>query len=116
MESETKAPRPFLLDLLILLAGISLVGFLITLIFSTVLLSNMYFIATVLCWLVAAVPIFGEIGGNTKVSFQARKDGKIAREVIAEREKAGKYRKGTRITFLYGIGGFLSLILAFLTL
>jgi hypothetical protein len=106
-------PRPFLLDLLIILAVVSLIGLVLQWLTS---LSNTYFLAAVILWIVAIIPVFGEVGGNTKTSLQARKEGKKAREVIMQEEAAGKYSRGTRITFLYGLAGFVSFLLALLTL
>ncbi len=114
MQTPPAKTRPFLLDLLIILAAASVSGLLISLTGLTSL-SNCYFLATVMLWIVAAVPIFGEVGGNTKTSFQARKEGKKARDVILQQEAQGKYSRGARITFLYGAGGFICLILAFVT-
>jgi hypothetical protein len=65
---------------------------------------------------VSAVPIFTEMGGNAKVGRQARKEGRHPREAVKEHEKSGRYTRGTRITFLFGVSGFICFILAILTL
>lgn len=115
MKTDPKPPRPFWLDLAILVAGISLVGLLLSAI-DVAPLSNTYFITAVVCLVVAVVPIFTEIGGNTRTSLQARREGKPARDAIRELEKSGKYSRGTRITFLFGLAGFMCFVLAILTL
>ena len=102
------------MDVLILLAGTSLVGWLLSLV-SGVLLSDVYFVAAAAFLVVSAVPIFTEVGGNTRVGRQARKEGRRPREAIQEHEKSGKYARGTRITFLFGVSGFICFILAILT-
>ena len=116
MKQFFKSPRPFWLDALILLASTSLVGLILSLASSTVAISNVYFIAGVLFLLIAALPIFTEMGGNAKTSRQARKEGKHPLEIIKEQEKTGRYSRGTRITFLFGSCGFLCFILAVLTI
>lgn len=115
MKQFLKSPRPFWLDALLLLASIALVGLILSLISSTVI-SNVYFIAGIAFLLVAALPIFTEIGGNAKTSRQARKEGKNPLEIIKEQEKTGRYSRGTRITFLFGLCGFLCFVLAILTI
>ena len=108
-------PRPFWLDVLLIVAGVSVLGVILSLVSNTIL-SNVYFISAFVCLLIAAVPIFTEIGGNTRTSMQARREGKMPREAIQNLEKAGKYSRGTRITFLFGISGFICFVLAFLSL
>ena len=115
MKIKLQNPRPFWLDLLLLLAGTSVVGWLLSLV-SSVLLSDVYFVAAAVFLLVSAVPVFFEMGGNVKVSREARKEGRRLREAIQEKEQSGAYKRGTRITFLFGLCGFICFILAILTL
>jgi len=115
MKNFLEPPRPFWLDLLLLLVTTSLVGLILTLV-SSVLLSNVYFLAGIAFLLIAIVPIFSEMGGNARAGRQARKEGKHPFEVIKENEKSGKYSRGSRITFLFGLSGFLCFALAILTL
>ena len=115
MKRKTLSPRPFWLDVLILLAGTSVVGWILSLV-SSVLLSDVYFVAAASFLVVSAVPIFTEMGGNARVGRQARKEGRRPIEAIQEREKSGRYDRGTRITFLFGLSGLICFILAILTL
>ena len=54
-------------------------------------LSNFIFITSVICWVIAAVPAFSEIGGNASISIRNRKDANKAHELIRDRE-GGKHR------------------------
>ena len=116
MKQFFKSPRPFWLNALLLIVSTSLVGQIISLASGTDALSNVYFFASVLFLLIAALPVFTEMGGNAKTSRQARKEGKHPLEIIKEQEKAGRYSRGTRITYLFGLCGFLCFILAILTI
>jgi hypothetical protein len=107
--------RPFWLSALILLAVASAAGYILSFI-TDISFSNLYFVEGILFLIVAVVPIFSEVGGNARTSFRARREGKEVREAIQQQQASGRYSKGTRITFLYGICGFICFILAVLTL
>ncbi len=115
MKRLFRSPRPFLLDLLLLLVGTSLSGLVLSLL-SSIVLSNVYFIAGVLFLLVSIIPIFSEMGGNARTSRRARKEGKNPLEIIKEQEKSGRYSRGSRITFLFGLSGFICFALAISTI
>lgn len=109
------SPRPFWLNLLLILALVTLVGvigFLLTQ--QTTFISNTYFFGTLVLWVIATIPAFTETGGNFKIRLDARKTGQNAKELIRAQEE--KYQRGGRVTFLFGLAGFLCFILAFLTL
>ena len=106
--------RPFWLNALILVAGASLASYVLSRI-TEISLSNFYFLIGIVLLIISVVPIFSEVGGNARVGVKARQAGKPIREAIADREKSGRYDQGTRVTFLYGICGFICFILAVAT-
>lgn len=112
---KTRPARPFWLDAILLLAGASLVCYVLS-ILTRISLSNYYFLAGVLFLVVAVVPIFSEVGGNARTGLQARREGKQVRDAIREQQDSGRYNEGTRTTFLFGISGFVCFILAVATL
>jgi len=110
--NETK---PFWLDLLIVFGSVSvaaLLGGVLT--GSAGMISNVYFVAAVVLWIVAVVPIFGEVGGNAKLTVQARKQGIRPKDLIQAQEP--QRQRAGRVTFLYGLSGILSFIFAFVAL
>lgn len=108
-------PRPFWLNLLLIVGGVTLVG-LIGYLFArnTGMISNAYFLGAFLLWIGALIPAFDEMSGNVKIRSEARKTGKDAKPMIQAAEE--KYQKGGRTTFLFGLAGFICFILAFVTL
>jgi hypothetical protein len=107
--------RPFWLNALILLAGASLACYVLSLV-TSISLSNLYFLTGFLFLVVAAVPIFTEVGGNARTGLQARREGKQIREALQAQQASGRYSQGTRTTFLFGVSGFICFILAVATL
>lgn len=108
-------PRPFWLNLLLLVGGVTLIG-LIWYLFTqnTGTISNTYFLGAFLLWVAALVPAFDEMGGNVKIRVEAHKSGKDVKPMIRAAEE--RYQKGGRTTFLFGLAGFVCFILAFVTL
>lgn len=113
-EKNKKPARSLWFDIVMVLAITSLGGLLLALI-GISSLSNVYFLAGAAFLLVSAVPIFTEFGGNARTGIRARKDGKNPLEAIRKNETSGKYNRGTRITFLFGLSGFICFGLAILT-
>jgi hypothetical protein len=109
------SPRPFWLNLLLLVGSVTLIG-LIWYLFtqSAGALSNTYFIAAFFLWIAALVPAFGEMGDHIKIRREARQTGKDAKPLLQAAEK--EFKKGGRTTFLFGLAGFICFILAFVTL
>jgi hypothetical protein len=114
-DGKNRPARPFWLSVLIVLAVTSAAGYALSLI-TGITLSNLYFVTGILFLIVAVVPIFTEVGGNARTSLKARREGKAVREAIQEQQVSGRYSRGTRITFQYGIAGFICFILAVATL
>ena len=111
----SKTPRPFWLNLLLLLGGTAAAGYLLALLMS-ISLSNIFFITGAVYLLISAFPIFTEMGGNARTSLKARREGRKVSDAIREQEESGRYSQGTRITFLFGISGMICFVLAILTL
>jgi len=108
-------PRPFWLNLIMIVSSVTLIGIIWALIAQDIdAISNTYFLGTLVLWIVAVVPAFGEMGGNVKIRLEARKSGKNAKQMINAQEE--KYQRGGKVTFLFGLAGFICFILAFATL
>lgn len=108
-------PRPFWLNLLLLVGGVTLLALLWYLLVQEVgVISNTYFIGAFFLWIAALVPAFDEMSGNIKIRAEARKTGKDAKPMYQAAEE--KYQQGGRLTFLFGLAGFLCFVLAFVTL
>jgi len=109
------SPRPFWLNLILILGVVTLIGIVSYLVVQdTGAISNVYFLGTFVLWIIAVVPAFGEVGGNVKIRANARKTGKDVKQLINAQE--GKYQQGGRVTFLFGLAGFICFALAFVTL
>lgn len=114
---KTKPPiaRPFWLNLLLILGTVTLIALIGgTLIGGLAMISNLYFIGAVVLWIIAVIPIFTEVGGNTRITIKARRAGENPKELIQAEE--GKYKRGSRITYLYGLSGFICFVLAIIVL
>jgi uncharacterized membrane protein len=115
MKPKTSSSRPFIINLFIILGVVTLIAIGMSLLNRDVsAASNTYFLGSFLLWIVAVIPIISEISSNTKIRIKARKEGKSAKKQIIDHED--KYQQGGRITFLFGIAGFICFILAFLLL
>jgi hypothetical protein len=109
------SPRPFWINLVLIIVAVTLIGIIWSLITQDVgAISNAYFLGTLVLWIVAVVPAFGEMGGNVRLRLEARKSGKDAKQLINAQEE--KYQRGGKVTFLFGLAGFICFILAFASL
>jgi uncharacterized membrane protein YhaH (DUF805 family) len=77
-------------------------------------MSNLYFWSTLIMFIIAAIPIFFEIGSSAKIIGRSLKEG----DEIGDKMKNKKetFDRGARITYLFGLTGISTFILAFLTL
>ena len=115
MKNFLTSRRPLVVNLILILGAVTLIALIAyALSGSSNAISNVYFISAFLLWVVAVIPLFTEVGGNTKLRLQARKEGKNVYELISEQEE--KYQRGGRVTFLYGSAGFICFFLAFVVL
>ena len=77
-------------------------------------MSNLYFWSTLILFVFAAIPIFFEIGSSAKIIGRSLKDGE---EVGTQmKEKKNTFDLGARITYLFGLSGITTFLLAILTL
>ena len=74
--------------------------------------SNLYFISSVVLFIISVVPVFFEVGGNFRTVYRLSKGEKMADLVHAQEESA---KTGWRITALYGLCGLSAFILSIVT-
>ena len=77
-------------------------------------ISNLYFWSTLILFIIAAVPIFTEVGTSAKIAGKALKDGEKVGDQLKEKKTA--FDRGARITYLFGLSGITTFVLAILTL
>ena len=77
-------------------------------------MTNLYFYSTLILFIIAAVPVFTEVGSSAKIAAKAL----IDRESVGPqlKEKKPAFDRGARITYLFGLSGITTFILAILTL
>jgi len=77
-------------------------------------MSNLYFWSTLIFFIIASIPVFTEVGTSAKIAGKALKDGeKVGTQ---QKEKQPAFDRDTRITYLFGLAGISTFILAFLAL
>jgi len=112
---ETRPQRPFWQQYLLIMSIVTvlvLVGLLILGDLRQV--SNLYFWSTLVLLIIAAVPVFTEVGTSVKIAGKAIKDGEKVGSQLKEKQPA--FDRGARITYLFGLSAFTTFILAILTL
>lgn len=77
-------------------------------------ISNLYFWSTLMLLIIAAIPIFIEVGTRVISIGSAAKDSDEAAEQLKERQN--KFDRGARITYLFGLASVTTFILAVITL
>ena len=104
-------PRPFWQQLLILLGLNSILVF-----FGALLLrdwgqvSNLYFWSSILLFIIAAIPIFSELGSSAKLAGRAVRKGEKVGTLLKEKQPI--FERGARTTYLYGLAGVITFILS----
>lgn len=76
--------------------------------------SNLYFLSSIVLFVLAAVPIATEIGSNIKIVGRAARHGETAGPLLKEKQLA--YERGARTTYVYGVAGLLALLLSILSI
>lgn len=113
--AQIKPQRPFWQQYLMIIAVDTIMVFFGSLILGDLRqMSNLYFWSTLILFIIAAVPIFTELGTSAKIAGKALKDGEKVGSQLKEKQPA--FDRGARITYLFGSAGFTTLVLAFLTL
>jgi hypothetical protein len=113
--SVTQAQRPFWLQYLIIMGIVTIIVLIGSLLLGNIRqISNLYFWSTLILFIIAAIPIFTEVGTRVKITGKALKD----REKVGDQlnEKKSVFDRGARITYLFGLSGITTFILAILTL
>ena len=113
--AQTKLQRPFWQQYLMIIGIDTIIVFIGSLILGDLRqMSNLYFWSTLILFIIAAVPIFTEVGTSAKIAGKALKDGEKVGSQLKEKQPA--FDRGARITYLFGLAGFTTLILALLAL
>jgi len=113
--TQAKPQRPFWQQYLMIIVIDTIIVFIGSLILGDLRqMSNLYFWSTLILFIIAAVPIFTEVGTSAKIAGKALKDGEKVGSQLKEKQPA--FDRGARITYLFGLAGFTTLILAFLAL
>lgn len=111
---QTK-PRPFWLNLLIILGVDSILVFIGALLLRDWgQVSNFYFWSSVLLLIIAVIPIFSEVGSSAKLAGKAVKDGVKVGPMLKEKQPI--FERGAKTTYLYGLAGIITLILSMLSI
>ena len=113
--TETKPQRPFWQQYLMIMGIDTVIVFIGSLILGDLRqMTNLYFWSTLILFIIAAVPVFTEIGTSAKIAGKALKDGEKVGSQLKEKQPA--FDRGARITYLFGLSAFTTFILAILTL
>lgn len=74
-------------------------------------ISNLYFISSLVFFVIAVIPIFSDMSGNIRVAGKTLK-GEDTQEMA--QKHASKSEMGARTTYLYGLAGITVLLLSIL--
>jgi len=112
---ETQPKRPFWQQYLMVIGIVTIIALIGSLILGNIRqMTNLYFYSTLILFIIAAVPVFTEVGSSVKIAGKAL----IDRESVGPqlKEKKPAFDRGARITYLFGLSGITTFILAILTL
>lgn len=113
--TETKPQRPFWQQYLMVIGIDTVIVFIGSLILGDLRqMTNLYFWSTLILFIIAAVPVFTEVGTSAKIAGKALKNGEKVGSQL--KEKQPTFDRGARITYLFGFSAFTTFILAILTL
>ena len=112
---EENSQRPFWQQYLLVMGIVTLIVVIGSLLLGNIRqISNLYFWSTLILFIIAAVPIFTEVGTSAKIAGKALKDGGKVGDQL--KEKKSTFDRGARITYLFGLSGITTFVLAILTL
>ena len=112
---EDQTQRPFWLQYLMIMGVVTVIAVIGSLLLGNIRqISNLYFWSTLILFIIAAVPVFSEVGTRVKVTGKAIKDGEKVGDQLKDKKTA--FDRGARITYLFGLSGITTFILAILTL
>ena len=113
--AEQHSQRPFLLQYLMIMGVVTIIVIVGSLLLGNIRqISNLYFWSTLILFIIAALPIFTEVGSSAKTVGKALKAGEKVGEQL--KEKKTTFDRGARITYLFGLSGITTFVLAILTL
>jgi hypothetical protein len=112
---EQSKQRPFWQQYLLIMGIDTIIVFLGSLLLGDLRqMTNLYFWSTLILLIIAAVPILTEVGTSVKIRGKAIKDGEEVGSQL--KDKQSSFDRGARITYLFGLAGLTTFLLAFVTL
>ncbi len=112
---EQSKQRPFWQQYILIMGIDTIIVFLGSLLLGDLRqMTNLYFWSTLILLIIAAVPILTEVGTSVKIRGKAIKDGEEVGSQL--KEKQSSFDRGARITYLFGLAGLTTFLLAFVTL
>ncbi len=76
--------------------------------------TNLFFLSSIVLFVIAVIPIATEIGSSAKIVGKALKDSQKVGSQL--KEKQPEFDRGTRMTYLFGLAGMIAFILSILTI
>jgi hypothetical protein len=112
---EQSKQRPFWQQYILIMGIDTIIVFLGSLLLGDLRqMTNLYFWSTLILLIIAAVPILTEVGTSVKIRGKAIKDGEEVGSQL--KDKQSSFDRGARITYLFGLAGLTTFLLAFVTL
>ena len=112
---EQSKQRPFWQQYILIMVIDTIIVFLGSLLLGDLRqMTNLYFWSTLILLIIAAIPILTEVGTSLKIRGKAIKDGEEVGSQL--KEKQSSFDRGARITYLFGLAGLTTFLLAFVTL
>lgn len=107
--------RPFWQRLLIILGIDILVVIVIAFLIGDIhQITNLFFLSSIILFVIAVIPIATEIGGSAKIVGKALKDSqKIGSQL---KDKQPEFDRGASLTYLFGLAGMITFILSMITI
>ncbi len=113
-QMNLEKPRPFWQRALIILGIDTLIVLSGALIFrESAQISNLYFLSSLVLFIIAAIPIATEIGGSARIAGRAIKDNKDVSTLL--KEKQAIYKRNAQTTYAFGLAGIITFLLSFVT-
>ena len=109
--------RPFWQQYLLILAVVTIIALLGALLLGNIRqVSNLYFWSTLVLLIIAAAPIFFEVGSRVRSAGKSLRGSGEPEDQDLLKERQSKFDRGARITYLFGLAGITTFILAVITL
>lgn len=109
------ASRPFWQRLLIILGIDSVVVLGAAFLFHNITqISNFYFLSSIVFFIIAVIPIAGEIGGSAKIAGRAIRKGENVSEQLKGKQQI--YEMSAKTTYLFGSAGLITFLLSIVLL